>query len=420
MMLRLRQNGHHMTTQAIPTFPTRRCPFAAPEEYAQWREHDKPVKVHYPDGSEVWAVTRYEDVKAVLMSEGTTANKLAPGFPQQRQGVIALSNSNLLYLDEPEHGLLRRKLSADFTARKIFGKREEIQKIVDGAIDDMLKLDGKADLHQAFSLAVPTLVICNLLGVPYEQHGFFQGVTSAMLDTATTAEQFKATLDSLSEFMHGIVKAKIDAPSEDDLLGRLIIEHVRTGELTYDNLVNLSLILLAAGHETTANQISMGTLSLLTDAELKATLLANPDLWPRAVDEFLRIHSIVDGVMIRMATTDMEVGGQHIKAGEGVLPLGAGANHDPDVFPEPLKVKLDCPRGVHHMSFGLGMHSCIGQNLPAPNSSWPTKPSWSASRRFAWPSPRSHWNSRTAVSSGAFTPSPSSGDLNGEELTPDV
>ncbi|OLL19231.1 MULTISPECIES: cytochrome P450 [unclassified Rhodococcus (in: high G+C Gram-positive bacteria)] len=355
-----------MTAATIPAFPARRkCPFSAPDEYAQWREHDKPVKVQYPNGTEVWAVTRYQDVKAVLHDgERTTANKLAPGFPQQRKGVIALTqDGNLEYLDEPEHGRLRRMMSPDFTARRIFSNRGELQRIVDLAIDNMLELGGKADLQQAFSLPVPSLVTCNLLGVPYEDHHFFEEVTGVMLSTQTTAEKFKATLDSLVDYLHGIVKRKVDAPSEDDLIGRLIIEHVRNGELTYDTIVNLTLQLLVAGHETTANQISMGVLSLLTDDELRATMLANPDMWPRAVDELLRIHSVTDAVMIRMATADIEVGGQLIKTGEGILPLGAGANHDPDVFPEPMKVKLDRPKGVHHMGFGIGMHSCIGQNL---------------------------------------------------------
>jgi len=350
----------------IPSFPARRqCPYSSPDEYTQWRANDKPIKVLYPDGSKVWAVTKYEDVKAVLQDhERTTANKLAPGFPQFRKGVIAMSqDGNLEYLDEPEHGRLRRMMSADFTARKINAQRDELQRIVDLVIDDLLELGGAADLHQAFSLRIPSLVICNLLGIPYDDHSYFEEITPVLLSGSTTAEEFKQALDGLIGYLRGIVKSKMDAPSEEELLGRLIIEHVRTGDLTYDDLVNESLQLLVAGHETTANQLSTGTISLVTDPDLRATMLANPDAWPQAVDELLRIWSIADFVTVRMATADLEVGGQLIKAGEGILPLGAGANHDPEVFPEPLEVKLDRPPGVRHVGFGMGIHSCLGQNL---------------------------------------------------------
>lgn len=353
-----------MTDAEPSVFPARRqCPFSAPDEYADWRSTDKPVRVRYANGTPLWAVTAYEDVKAVLYAhERTTANKLAHGFPQQRKGVIALSqDGNLEYLDEPEHGRLRRMMSPDFTARRIFANRSELQRIVDMVIDDLLKLNGEADLHQAFSLPVPSLVTCNLIGVPYDDHGYFEEVTGVMLSGNTTAEEFKTTLDGLVNYLREKVKAKVEAPSEEDLIGRLIIEHSK--DLTYDDIVNLTLQLLVAGHETTANQLSMGVISLLTDADLKATMRANPDKWPRAVDELLRIHSITDAVTVRMATADMEVGGQLIKAGDGILPLVAGANHDPEVFPDPMKVKLDRSPGVHHMSFGIGIHSCIGQNL---------------------------------------------------------
>jgi cytochrome P450 len=346
------------------TFPIRReCPFEPPAAYGEWRDAGMLTKVRLPDGSDAWIAARHSDVREVLNNPSVTADKMNPKFPQLRSGVIALStDSNLEFMDEPDHGKYRRMLSPDFTAKKVNTMRPGIERIVDDVVTQMLDCGSPADLHHAFSLPIPSLVICELLGVPYADHGFFQGLTGRMLETGTSREVFVASLQELDAYLTATVKAKDKNPSEDDLIGRMIIEHVRTGEVSYEQVVGFSMLMLVAGHETTANQISMGTLSLLREPDKAHAIRQDPKLLPGAVEEMLRIHSITDLVMLRLATEDIEIAGCPIKAGEGIIPLGAAANHDPAVYLNPTE--FDPGRGSrNHLTFGFGMHSCIGQNL---------------------------------------------------------
>ncbi len=345
-------------------FPIHReSPFRPPAAYEQWRDAHRLTKVRLQDGTDAWVVARYHDVREVLGNPHVTADKMNPKFPQLRAGVIALStDSNLEFMDDPDHGSYRRMLSPDFTAKKVGSMRPGIQRVVDDVLTRMLADGSPADLHHAFSLPIPSLVICQLLGVPYTDHDFFQTLTGRMLDTGTSREEFVASLKELHGYLTATVRQKAADPSPDDLIGRMLIEHVRTGEVSHQQVVGFAMLMLVAGHETTANQISMGALSLLREPAKADAIRRDLTLLPGAIEEVLRIHSITDLVMLRLATEDIEIGGCPIKAGEGIIPLAAAANHDPDVFPDPAEF---APRrgSRSHLSFGFGMHSCIGQNL---------------------------------------------------------
>jgi cytochrome P450 len=352
------------TRDEEPGFPVRReCPFEPPAAYGHWRADAPLTRVRLPDGSPAWAVTRYADVREVLSDPTLTADKMRPGFPQLRSGVIALStDSNLEFMDNPDHDRLRRMLSPDFTAKKVNSMRPRIERIVDDVIGQLLEKGSPADLHHEFSLPIPSLVICDLLGVPYEDHGFFQALTGRMLDRGTTRDTFTAALAELHEYLTKTVRSKAENPAADDLIGRMIIDHVRTGEVTLAQVAGLAMLMLVAGHETTANQISMGTMIMLRQPGTAEAIRRDRTLLPGAIEEMLRIGSITDLVMLRLATEDTRIGGCPVRAGEAVLPLGAAANHDPDVFTNPAE--FDPRRGSrNHVTFGFGMHSCLGQNL---------------------------------------------------------
>jgi cytochrome P450 len=126
--------------------------------------------------------------------------------------------------------------------------------------------------------------------------------------------------------------------------------------------VSLAFLLLTAGHETTANMISLGVVGLLSHPEQLALVKADPGKTPMAVEELLRYFAIADGVTSRLATEDVQIGGVSIKAGEGVIVSSLSANWDPAVFKNPAE--LDVERGTrHHLTFGFGPHQCLGQNL---------------------------------------------------------
>jgi cytochrome P450 len=267
----------------------------------------------------------------------------------------------MLTMDPPEHGPARRAVLGEFTVRKIAALRPRMQQIVDERIDAMLAGPRPADLVEALSLPVPSMVICEMLGVPYADHAFFQASTAAMIKRETTPADRRAAFERIRTYLDELIAAK-EADPPDDLLGRQIRRSRDEGAYDRRSLVGLGFLLLVAGHETTANMISLGTLILLDNPAQMAALRADPSRTPAAVEEMLRYFTIVDTVVARLCVADTEVGGVTIRAGQGVLILGQAANRDPDAFDQPEEFDIDRP-ARHHIAFGFGSHQCLGQNL---------------------------------------------------------
>jgi cytochrome P450 len=346
------------------SFPVvRQCPFAPPPEYDRLRAEEPVSKVRLPTGDTAWLVTRYEDVRTVLSSPVFSADGTRPGFPTIFPGLAQLlRRPPFIRMDPPQHSFYRRMLIQEFTVKRIKTMRPGIQATVDRLLDDLLARTPPVDLVEAFALPVPSLVICQLLGVPYDDHGFFQSRSEVSVSGASTAEQSATALGELRAYMDGLITRKQQEPG-DDLLSKLVTEQLEpAGELCRDDLLMMCLMLLHAGHETTANMISLGVAALLEHPDQLAALRSNPELLPEAVEELLRYLSIADFITTRIAAEDTELSGTAIRAGEGVIALLAAANWDPGVFPEPER--LDVHRGNrHHVGFGYGVHQCLGQHL---------------------------------------------------------
>lgn len=353
-----------MTTTPAPELPvTRACPHAPHAEHIRMQA-EKPIsRVTLPSGIEAWAVTRHEDVRAILGDPRFSPNRSRPNFPTlfKTQNLNNRFKPSLLGMDAPEHGPARRAVVGEFTVKRMNELRPRIQQIVDEHIDAMLAGPRPADLVQSLSLPVPSLVICELLGVPYTDHEFFQQNTSTLLKRDIPAQQRQDSFEALRSYVDKLVTAK-ESEVPDDLLGRQIRKRREAGTYEHEDLVSLAFLLLIAGHETTANMISLGTIGLLQHPEDLAVIKADPSKTPDAVEELLRYYTIVDIGANRLALEDVEVGGVLIKAGEGVVLLGNVANHDPEVFADPMS--FDISRGArHHVAFGFGAHQCLGQNL---------------------------------------------------------
>jgi cytochrome P450 len=204
-------------------------------------------------------------------------------------------------------------------------------------------------------------VICELLGVPYADHDFFQSRSSALLRRSIPVEERIRARDELRSYLDELVSRKERIPA-DDLLGRQVAKRRENGAASHGDLVSLALLLLVAGHETTANMISLGTVALLEHPDDIAAIREDPGKTPGAVEELLRYFAIAELAASRVATADVEIGGVLIRAGEGVVTLGSSANRDPEAFDHPDE--LDIERGArHHVAFGFGPHQCLGQNL---------------------------------------------------------
>jgi cytochrome P450 len=262
----------------------------------------------------------------------------------------------MIGLDPPEHGEARRAVVSEFTIRRMNALRPRIQQIVDERIDAMLAGPRPADLVPALALPVPSLVICELLGVPYTDHDFFQSRSADLLDRAIPAAERYAAANAIREYMAALIAQKEKEPA-DDLLGRQLAKGADR-----EDLAGLGFLLLLAGHETTGNMISLGVMTLLERPQALAALRADPAVTPEVVEELLRYFTIAEFVTSRVAREDVEIGGVLIRAGEGVITLGNAANRDPAAFVD--GDAFDIGRGArHHIAFGFGPHQCLGQNL---------------------------------------------------------
>jgi len=343
--------------------PPRSCPFDAPAGHLTRREPGPVTKATLPTGQEAWVASRHADVRTVLTDPAFSSNRLDPNFPLLNGRRVQRQDSpvSLISMDPPEHGPARRAVLGEFTVRRLAALRPRIQQIVDEHVDAMLTGPKPADLVTALALPVPSLVICELLGVPYADHDFFQHRTKTLVSRTSAADEVRTAMDELRSYMDELVTGKEKAPG-DDLIGRQIRRGRANGTEDHEALTGLALLLLIAGHETTANMISLGTVSLLQRPEQLEKLRHDPDGMPHAVEELLRHHTIVEWVTSRVAVADTELGGVPIKAGEGVLTANMAANHAPAVFADPDEVDLG--RGArNHIAFGYGAHQCLGQNL---------------------------------------------------------
>ncbi|HWB37237.1 MAG TPA: cytochrome P450 [Rugosimonospora sp.] len=353
------------TDAAALTLPARRtCPFAPPSEYADLRAGAPLARVRLWDGGSAWIVTRHAQARALLTDPRLSADPHRPGFPVVEPGHAGLRTQEHLpfvKMDPPAHTPYRKMLVGEFTVKRLAAMRPAIQRIVDGLLDAMERRGGPVDLVESFALPVPSTIICELLGVPYADHAFFEERARTAIRRGSTPQQVQRAFTDLLTYLDRLLRRKDRAPG-DDLLSRLVVEQERAGALTHDEIISVATLLLTAGHETSANMISLGTLMLLEHPDELAALRADPTRLPGVVEELLRYLSIADTVPTRVATEDIDVDGQTIRAGEGVVILIAAANHDERVFPDPER--FDPGRYARqNIAFGYGIHQCLGQNL---------------------------------------------------------
>ncbi|MEU7028139.1 cytochrome P450 [Streptomyces sp. SBR177] len=347
----------------VVAFPQdRTCPYHPPTAYDPLREERPLSRVTLWDDREVWFVSGHQAARALLADQRLSTDSTRPDFPipvERAAAVRRRRRAALLGWDDPEHNVQRRMLIPSFTVRRIEAMRPRIQATVDRLVDAMEEAGPPAELVGAFALPVPSIVICDLLGVPYEDHDFFEEQSRRLLRGPTSADTEDA-LARLEDYLGELVDGKVRKPGEG-VLDDLVARQLQDGAPDRAELIQLATILLVAGHETTANMISLGTFTLLRHPERLAELRADPALLPGAVEELLRFLSIADG-MLRVAREDIEVEGTVIRAGEGVVFATSLINRDTAAYADPDV--LDWDRSArHHLAFGYGIHQCLGQNL---------------------------------------------------------
>jgi cytochrome P450 len=343
------------------TFPyVRRCPFAQPDEYEEFRQEEGPVRVRTRVGAETWLATRYDQVREMLADNRLSNDRTSPGYPTPmpipRDFMV---DGSILGMDPPQHTENRSVVATEFTFRKVQLMRPRIQQIVDECIDEMIAQGPPVDLHVALGIRVTMSVITGMLGISFDDVDFMRAQTRHMFDGHTPIEARRGAMRALNAYFRDIVLRK-EAEPQDDMISRIIQRFPQPRD--YDELANMSRLLLNGGHDSTASMVSLGVLTLLRHPDQLKLLMDDPSLITPAVEELLRLLTVTDLTTARVAKEPYEVGGVQIRTGDGVYPSTAAANRDPAMFERPDE--FDITRGSRkHLAFGFGRHLCLGMDV---------------------------------------------------------
>ncbi|MCC3775009.1 cytochrome P450 [Streptomyces sp. UNOB3_S3] len=346
------------------TLPMQRggCPFDPPAELGRLREKEPLSRLLYPDGHLGWLVTSHALAREVLADDRFSARSELRRMPVR----TALNAERELQkappgmftnMDAPEHTRYRRLLTGHLTVKRMKLLEPLITRITEDLLDEMERHGPTADLLEAFAAPIPALVMCELLGIPYPDREQFQRDLALLSNLRSGGDDAKAAIASIQAFFADLIRDKRANPG-DDLLSGL----ATSTDLTDAELTGMGFLLLAGGHETTANMLSLGAFALLCHPEEWARLRADRSLVGNTVEELLRYLTIFQIGTMRAALEDVELDGKVVKAGETVSISFSAANRDPERFPDPDR--LDITRSTSgHMGFGHGVHQCIGQQL---------------------------------------------------------
>ncbi|MGW4394000.1 cytochrome P450 [Amycolatopsis nivea] len=339
-------------------------PFDPPSAITALRETRPVSPMLFPDGHEGWLITGYDAVRQV-MSDARFSNRLDLGVihvPYETPGMPVATEPSpqipglFISMDAPDHTRLRRKLTGAFTVKRMKQLEDGILAITEQQLDAVAQLAPPIDLVREFALPVPSLVICELLGVPYADRETFQANSSKFMERDVNLEDKMAAFGAMMGYLGQLCTDKRAEPGED-----ILSDLARDEDLSIEELTGMAFLLLLAGHETTANMLSLGAFALLEHPAQRAELRADPTLFGNAVEELMRYLSVAD-IFYRYATEDIEVGGETIPAGSTVVVSLLAANRDPKHFEDPDTIDLH--RKVRgQVAFGHGVHQCLGQQL---------------------------------------------------------
>lgn len=346
----------------IPSFPMpRECPFHPPAPLTELRRHDPVSKVRIFDGSEHWIVTSYAECRQLLRDPRLSSNFYLPGFPHHVPGIKALRETpSFATLDPPEHSKHRQMFTSDFSLERVEQLRPTIERMVDDHLDEMESHGAPVDLMQALLYPIPSLAVAALMGVPSGDHEYFNAAASQILARTSTLEQSQEASKGLKQYLAGLITERTERP-QDDLLSRLG-QQISAGTLSEEEALSDALLILVAGHDTTANQMGLGVLTLLENPEQFALIRQGTVELTVAIEEILRFITVVQFGRRRIAVDDIEIAGKTIRKGDGVIVMTETANRDETMFDQPDTFMVD-RNPNRHMAFGFGVHQCLGQRV---------------------------------------------------------
>lgn len=339
-------------------------PVDPPPFYDQLRLNEPVLKVRLWDGSTAWLITRYQDLRSILSMNDSLSNDMRKeDFPTVTEGRKAVEQQerSFVTMDPPEHTRFKLMLTSEFMPKRLSKLEPHLESIVTGLLRDMVLSGAPADLVDKVAMRFPALVICELFGAPYEDEQHIVRCLSPRYSMTADAAETSSSAGMLVDYVRDLVAERQKSP-KDDLLSRLINTYVSKGDLTPAQLADIGALVLRAGHDTTANAISLSTFLLLRNRDQFDLLKSEPALIPSSVEELLRFVSPVAYSPRRKVLKDIQVGDKVIRAGEAIFGILPSANRDESVFPD--SNRFDPRRsGPPHVAFGHGVHQCLGQSL---------------------------------------------------------
>jgi cytochrome P450 len=351
----------------IPEFPFRHGPGGAPPpEYAELRATCPVSQVRTPAGDVAYLAVGAADVRAVYEDRRLSRNLRRDGAPRMLPGAdLSTDPDTMMNLDPPEHTRLRRLTAAAFTPKRAETWRPLAEQTASDFVDSLTACGRGSDLMRLVAFPLPVRIICRIMGVPEDDAPAIRAWSDTMLSVSSAdGEQRAGAAREFGKYIAELIDWYRGHGAAGTLLADLIAARDDDGDrLSQEELVSTVLTLILAGHETTANVIGRGVLALLSSPGAWGRLGRDPGLVPAAVEEILRLEVPGHGGMLRLATEDVELpSGAVIPAGQAVVAPTVCANHDPDLFPDPLTLDLDRDASGH-LTFGAGVHYCLGAHL---------------------------------------------------------
>ncbi|EOD68509.1 cytochrome P450 [Amycolatopsis vancoresmycina] len=370
MTTKVTETGNESMRSPLPEqYVRREDPFTVPAALVAAAGQGPIAKAQLAGGDPFWLVSGFDEARAVLSDPRFSSDRFSyhPRFKELPEEVRdRLRNDkaragSFINMDPPEHTRYRKLLTGQFTVRRIRELGARIEEIVAGQLDAMLAKGTTADLMADFAFPVPSLMICELLGVPYADRGEFQERAKMLLRMDLPVKEGMENFEALRAFIQRLIDEKRANPA-DDLLSGLIHHAGADPALTDDELVNIANLLLLAGYDTTASMLGLGIFVLLQRPDQLAALRDDPSRTEDAVEEMLRYLSVINPGLFRFATEDLEFFGEQIPAGSTVVVSVLATNRNAQHRPDAQELDVTRARGPH-LAFGHGVHQCLGQQL---------------------------------------------------------
>jgi cytochrome P450 len=341
-----------------PTFPFTTPGHLDSEPEAVALLAQAPVVLAKMGPADIWLALSYKAARQVV-SDSRFSREAAMRLADPVQLPVAANPVLISSMDGKPHARIRKLMSQAFSPRMVERLEPRIQSIVDSLLDG---LESPADLVDGLCVPLPTMVICELLGVPYSEAPAVRGWTRRLFLTTTTPDELRTMQTEVQGWLADLVRQKRAEP-DDALISALAAateagDHLSEAEL----LANLQGLLIA-GHDTTVNQLGNSFLTLLRHPDQLELLRSAPDLIGRAVEELLRYTRLFTANEPRVTTEPVELDGVQLDAGVPVLPVVVSANRDPDVYPDPDRFDITRDGPAPHVAFGHGPHFCLGAQL---------------------------------------------------------